>query len=325
MRTYVSVFFAAVLGACLAAPAGAAEWPDRPIRMVVPYPPGGATDVAARLYAQHMGDVLKQTIVVENKAGAGGEVGAEAVARAQADGYTVLMGALGSLAINASLLEKQNYSFVKDFKGVSVATTMPMALAVNDAVGADSVQALIALAKSRPGKLSMGSAGSGSSQHMAGELFKQMTGTDILHVPYRGSGPAVTDLLGGQIDMVIDTLPALLPQLASGKIRILGVTSDERAPSLPEVKTLAEQGVKGYSVYTSYALLAPTGTPAAAIEKMSRAMQQAGALPQVRDGAAKLGAVATPTTPAETDKVVAEEVKKWAAVVQRATVRTAGQ
>jgi len=325
MRTYLPLFIAAVIGVGAVSTAHAADWPDRPIRMIVPYPPGGATDVAARLYAQHMGDYLKQTVVVENKAGAGGEVGAEAVARAPADGYTVLMGALGSLAINAALLDKQNYSFVKDFKGVSVATTMPMALAVNDAVPAKTVQELIALAKSRPGKLSMGSAGTGSSQHMAGELFKQITSTDILHVPYRGSGPAVTDLLGGQIDMVIDTLPALLPQLASGKIRILGVTSDERAPSLPDVQTLAEQGVQGYSVSTSYALLAPTGTPAAAIEKMSQAMQKAGTLPQLREGAAKLGAQATPTSPAETDKVIAGEVKKWGAVVQRTTTRTASQ
>ncbi|CAM4042364.1 Bug family tripartite tricarboxylate transporter substrate binding protein [Bordetella muralis] len=322
VKTLLLLLAAAISGPLMPA-AHAAEWPDRPIRMVVPYPPGGATDVAARLYAQHMGDFLKQTVVVENKAGAGGEVGAEAVARATPDGYTVLMGALGSLAINASLLDKQNYSFVKDFKGVSVAITMPMALAVNTSVPANSVQELIALAKSRPGKLSIGSAGNGSSQHMAGELFKQITGTDILHVPYRGSGPAVTDLLGGQIDMVIDTLPALMPQLASGKIRILGVTTAERAPALPDVKTLAEQGVQGYAVATTYALLAPTGTPPQAIEKMSMAMQKAGALPELREGAAKLGAKATPTSPAETDKVVSGELKKWAAVVNRSATRTA--
>lgn len=323
MYKYLLLLLATAVSGPVTPAAHAADWPDRPIRMVVPYPPGGATDVAARLYAQHMGDFLKQTVVVENKAGAGGEVGAEAVARATPDGYTVLMGALGSLAINASLLDKQNYSFVKDFKGVSVAITMPMALAVNTSVPANSVQELIALAKSRPGKLSMGSAGNGSSQHMAGELFKQITGTDILHVPYRGSGPAVTDLLGGQIDMVIDTLPALMPQLASGKIRILGVTTAERAPALPDVKTLAEQGVQGYAVATTYALLAPTGTPPQAIEKMSTAMQKAGALPQLRDGAAKLGANATPTSPAETDKVVSGELEKWAAVVNRSATRTA--
>lgn len=325
MRNYVLLFLAAVMGSGAMATAQAADWPDRPIRMIVPYPPGGATDVAARLYAQHMGDILKQTVVVENKAGAGGEVGAEMVARATPDGYTVLMGALGSLAINASLLEKQNYSFQKDYKGISVAITLPMALAVNDAVPAKTVQELIALAKSRPGKMTMGSAGSGSSQHMAGELFKQMTGTDILHVPYRGSGPAVTDLLGGQIDMVIDTLPALLPQLSSGKIRILGVTGKARAPALPDVQTLAEQGVQGYAVSTTYALIAPSGVPAPIIDKLSQAMQKAGKLPQVREGADKLGAQATPTTPAETDKVMAQEVQKWGEVVKRTQATAASR
>ncbi|WP_144636259.1 tripartite tricarboxylate transporter substrate binding protein [Bordetella genomosp. 13] len=307
--------------AALALNVQAAGWPDKPIRMIVPYPPGGATDVAARLYAQQMGDELKQPVVVENKAGAGGEVGAEAVARAEADGYTVMMGALGSLAINASLLDKQNYSFARDFKGVSVAITMPMALAVSTNIPAKSVPELIALAKQRAGKLTIGSAGNGSSQHMAGELFKQMTGTDILHVPYRGSGPAVTDLLGGQIDMVIETLPALMPHVASGKIRILGVTSAQRAPMLPDVPTFAEQGVRGYSVATTYALLAPTGTPAGAIDKMSAAMRKAGASAQVKDGAAKLGATATPTTPAQTDKVIATEIETWGDVVRRSARR----
>lgn len=325
MRKYVLLFLAAAISGSLTPAIQAAEWPDRPIRMVVPYPPGGATDVAARLYAQHMGEALKQTIVVENRAGAGGEVGAEVVARAAPDGYTVLMGALGSLAINAAMLDKQNYSFVKDFKGVSVATTMPLALAVNDAVPAKTVQELIALAKSQPGKLTIGSAGNGSSQHMAGELFKQMTGTDILHVPYRGSGPAVTDLLGGQINMMIETLPALLPQLASGKIRILGITTKDRATALPDVLTLAEQGVAGYDVATAYALLAPTGTPQQAIDKMSMAMQKAGQLPQVQEGAAKLGAKATPTSPADTDKVVANEIDKWGAVVKRSGARAAAK
>ncbi|MEI2415876.1 tripartite tricarboxylate transporter substrate binding protein [Orrella sp. JC864] len=315
---------ALLLGAALALGAAAhaahaADWPDRPVRMVVPFPPGGATDAAARLYAQHMGEILKQPIVVENKAGAGGEVGAEHVARAAADGYTVLMGALGSLSINAALLDKQNYSFAKDFKGVSVATTMPMAVAVNEKVPATNVQELIALAKASPGKMTFGSAGTGSSQHMAGELFKITTGTDIMHVPYRGSGPAVTDLLGGQIDMVIETLPALLPQLASGKIRILGVTTPERAPALPDVPTLAEQGVKDYSVATTYALLAPTGTPAQAIEKLSAAMRHAGSLPAVQEGAAKLGAQATPTSPADTDKAIQAEIEKWGQVVRLST------
>lgn len=317
MCRYALLFFAAVVGGLATQAAYAADWPDHPIRMIVPYPPGGATDVAARLYAQPMGEFLKQPVVVENLAGAAGEIGASSVAHSSHDGYTVLMGALGSLAINASLMKKQNYSLVKDFKEVSVAISMPMALAVNASVPAHSIPELIALAKARPGKMTIGSAGVGSSQHMAGELFKQLTGTNITHVPYRGSGPAAVDLLGGQIDMMIDTLPVLLPQMASGKIRILGVTSSTRAPSMPEVKTFEEQGVKGYSVTTSYGLLVPARTPAAAIKKLSEAMLYAGAQQQVRDGATKLGAEATPTTPAETAKVMTNEVKKWAEVVHR--------
>ncbi len=314
-RTFKVLFASAAL--LLAAPLHAADdWPNKPIRMVVPFPPGGATDAAARLYAQHMGEIIKQAIVVENKAGAGGEVGAENVARATPDGYVVLMGALGSLSINAALLDKQNYSFAKDFKGVSVATTMPMAIAVNEKVPAQTVQQLVALAKASPGKMTFGSAGSGSAQHMAGELFKLRTGTDIMHVPYRGSGPAVTDLLGGQIDMVVETLPALLPQLASGKIRILGVTTPQRAPALPDVPTLTEQGVPDYSVATTYALLAPTGTPQAVIDRLSAAMQQAGKTQAVRDGAAKLGAQATPTTPAQTDQAIQKELATWGEVVR---------
>jgi tripartite-type tricarboxylate transporter receptor subunit TctC len=192
-RVFMKMFLAGACAMALGAGAAAADWPDRPIQMIVNYPPGGATDIAARLYAQHMGEFLKQPVVVDNKAGAAGEIGAQFVAHARPDGYTVLMGALGSLAINAALLDEHNYSLLKDLKGVSVATTMPMALAVNDSVAARSVAELIALAKSRPGKMNFGSAGTGSSQHMAGELFKQMTGTDIVHVPYKGSGPAVVE------------------------------------------------------------------------------------------------------------------------------------
>ncbi|RXN91721.1 MFS transporter [Achromobacter aloeverae] len=318
MRRFARGVLVAAAAAWMCA-AHAGEWPDRPIRMIVPYPPGGATDVAARLYAQHMGDYLKQTVVVENKAGAGGELGAEYVAHAPADGYTVLMGALGSLAINAAMLEKQNYSFAKDYKGVSVAITMPMALAISTKVPAHTLAEFVALARQRPGKMTFGSAGTGSSQHMAGELFKQVTGTDILHVPYRGSGPAVTDLLGGQIDMVIETLPALIPHARSGKIRILAVSATERAPSLPDVPTFAEAGVKGYTVATTYALLAPAAAPPAAIEKLSLAMQQAGKLPSVKEGAQKLGAVAAPGSPAATDQTVAREIKTWGEVVRRST------
>ncbi|WP_445657094.1 tripartite tricarboxylate transporter substrate binding protein [Achromobacter sp. NCFB-sbj8-Ac1-l] len=316
MKRFWRIAAAAALTLAVAAPTLAQTWPNKPVRMVVPFPPGGATDAAARIYAQQLGDFLGQSVVVENKAGAGGEIGAEYVAKSAPDGYTLLMGALGSHAIHAALPDKPGYDFGTAFVGVSMATSMPMALAVNSKIAANNVQELIALAKRQPGTLTFGSAGPGTSQHMAGELFQALTGTRLMHVPYRGSGPAITDLLGGQIDLVFETLPALLPQVASGKIRLLGVTTAKRATALPELPTLMEQGVKGYSVATAYALLAPAGTPAAIVERLSAGMQRAAALPAVREAALKLGADAVGSTPADTDVVVKQEVARWGEVVR---------
>ncbi|CAB3735277.1 MULTISPECIES: Bug family tripartite tricarboxylate transporter substrate binding protein [Achromobacter] len=314
----------ALAGAVLALAAGpvsAQAWPAKPVRMVVPFPPGGATDAAARIYAQHLGDFLGQGVVVENKAGAGGEIGAEYVAKSAPDGYTLLMGAVGSHAIHAAMPDKPGYDFATAFVGVSMATSMPMAVAVNSKVPANNVQELIALAKSKPGTITFGSAGPGTSQHMAGELFQVVTGTKLMHVPYRGSGPAITDLLGGQIDMVIETLPALLPQVASGKIRLLGVTTATRATALPDLPTLMEQGVKDYSVATAYALLAPAGTPPAVVDKLSAGMQKAAAMASVQQAALKLGADAVATSPADTSRVLKQEVARWGDVVRMSAAK----
>ncbi|MGE8673263.1 MAG: Bug family tripartite tricarboxylate transporter substrate binding protein [Achromobacter kerstersii] len=314
----------ALAGAVLALAAGpvsAQAWPAKPVRMVVPFPPGGATDAAARIYAQHLGDFLGQGVVVENKAGAGGEIGAEYVAKSAPDGYTLLMGAVGSHAIHAAMPDKPGYDFATAFVGVSMATSMPMAVAVNSKVPANNVQELIALAKSKPGTITFGSAGPGTSQHMAGELFQVVTSTKLMHVPYRGSGPAITDLLGGQIDMVIETLPALLPQVASGKIRLLGVTTATRATALPDLPTLMEQGVKDYSVATAYALLAPAGTPPAVVDKLSAGMQKAAAMASVQQAALKLGADAVATSPADTSRVLKQEVARWGDVVRMSAAK----
>ncbi|EFF74167.1 Bug family tripartite tricarboxylate transporter substrate binding protein [Achromobacter piechaudii] len=314
----------ALAGAVLAlatGPALAQSWPTKPVRMVVPFPPGGATDAAARIYAQHLGDFLGQGVVVENKAGAGGEIGAEYVAKSAPDGYTLLMGAVGSHAIHAAMPDKPGYDFATAFVGISMATSMPMAVAVNSKVPANNVQELIALAKTKPGTITFGSAGPGTSQHMAGELFQVVTGTRLMHVPYRGSGPAITDLLGGQIDMVIETLPALLPQVASGKIRLLGVTTAKRATALPDLPTLMEQGVKDYSVATAYALLAPAGTPPEVVDKLSAGMQKAASMASVQQAALKLGADAVATSPADTSRVLKQEVARWGDVVRMSSAK----
>ena len=315
MRT-LAVFAAAALALGLAAGPRRRPTPGQasPCAWSCPSRPA-APPTPPRIYAQHLGDYLGQSVVVENKAGAGGEIGAEYVAKSAPDGYTLLMGAVGSHAIHAAMPDKPGYDFGTAFVGVSMATSMPMALAVNSKVPARNVQELIALAKAKPGSITYGSAGPGTSQHMAGELFQVVTGTRLMHVPYRGSGPAITDLLGGQIDMVIETLPALLPQAASGKIRLLAVTTPTRAAALPELPTLIEQGVKDYSVATTYALLAPAGTPAAIVDKLGR-HAKAAAMESVKQAAQKLGADAVATSPADTRRMLQQETARWAEVVR---------
>lgn len=322
MKRLLRIAALGVLGAIVSTGAMAQQWPTKPVRMVVPFPPGGATDNAARIYAQHLGDAIGGTVVVENRAGAGGEIGAEYVAKAAPDGYTLLMGAVGSHAIHAAMPDKPGYDFATAFEGVSMATSMPMALAVNANVAATDVQSFIALARTKPSKLSFGSAGPGTSQQMAEEVFQATTQTKLLHVPYRGSGPAITDLLGGQIDAVIETLPALLPHVATGKIRLLGVTTSKRATALPELATFQEQGVKNYDVATAYALLAPAGTASEIVDKLSMGMRQAAALPAVQQGTQKLGADAIATTPADTRRILDAEIKKWAEVVRVSSENT---
>src|SRR5690606_37718323 len=239
----------AVALAATATVASAASWPDGPVRMIVPYPPGGATDFSARVYAEQLGKILGKPIVVENKAGAAGEIGAQFVAAAPADGYTLLLGALGSLAINSLLpSKKQQYKFPDAFEGVSMATSTPLAVVVRADLPVKNIQELIAYVKKRDGQVSYGSAGYGSSQHMTAEKFQLATGVKLLHVPYKGSGPALTDLIGGQVDMVFDTMPTLMGHVDNAKLRFLAVTTKDRTKSLPNVPTLQEEGVKNFDV-----------------------------------------------------------------------------
>lgn len=322
-RIWMKICLAGAGVVILGAGAHAETWPSKPVRLVVPFPPGGATDATARIYAQHLGALLKQPVVIDNRAGAGGEIGSEFVAKAAPDGYTLLMGALASQAVHAALPDKPAYNFATAYSGISLATTTPMAVAVSAKLPVKSIPELVDLAKKQPGKLSFGSAGPGSAQQMAGEFFQAKAGVKLLHVPYRGSGPAIADLLGGQVDLVFDTLPALMPQIASGKIRMIGLTSEKRLPILPALATVEEQGVTGYRVTNTYALLAPAGTPKEIVTTLSNAMQTVAAMPAVQDAVRKLGGEAAFTKPEETDRLIKAEAVKWAEVVRMASEKVA--
>jgi tripartite-type tricarboxylate transporter receptor subunit TctC len=314
------LMLAAAAAAISAAPALtlAQTFPTQPIHLVVPYPPGGANDITARIYAKYLPEVLGQPVVIENKAGAGGEIGAEFASRANPDGYTLLFGAIGSLTIHAAVPSlRPAYDLSKAFVGVSMGSSSALALAVRGDLKVDSIQALQALAKSK-GELSYGSAGNGSTQHLTTEYFKQRTGIGMVHVAYKGSAPAITDLMGGQIDLVIETLPVLSAQMAGGKIKVLGVTSAKRSPLLPSVPSLDELGVKGFDVTTMYGLLAPRGTPKEILAKLSDAMQAIGRRPEVQAAFAKQGLDVRTSTPEETDLLVRGEVEKWAQVSKSA-------
>ena len=305
----------------LAGPAQAQDYPTKPIRLVVPFAAGGATDVLARLVGERLTASLGQQVVVDNRPGAGGNIGSDIVAKAEPDGYTILMGAVGTHAINPSLYPKMPYDPVKDFAPVTLVASVPNVLVVNPEVPANSVQELIDLAKAKPGELNFASSGNGTSIHLSGELFKAMTGTDIVHVPYKGSGPAVTDLLGGQVQMMFDNMPSSLPHVKAGKLRALGVTSAKRSPALPEVPTIAEAGVPGYDATSWFGILAPAGTPEPVVTRLQGAIVQALGEPEMRQRMADLGAEPVGDTPAEFGQFIAAEIAKWAKVVNDAGVK----
>lgn len=299
----------------------AQQWPVKPVRLVVPYPPGGATDITARVYAQYLSRALGQTFIIDNKAGAGGEIGAAAVAGSAPDGYSLLLGAIGSLAIHAVIpTQKPPYDLMAAFTGVSMGSTVPLAIAVRADLPAATIGALVSAAKADAKGLTYGSAGNGSTQHMTGEYFQQAAGIKLMHAAYKGSGPAVSDLLGGQIDMVFETLPALASQLTSGKIRILAVTGNSRSEMLPGTPTLKESGFPDFEVTTYYGLLAPRGTPAAIIDQLSKAMQAVAQLPEVKKTLEKQGAAAYATSAETTNALIKSEVEKWARVQKFAQV-----
>jgi len=318
------VFCLAMAGAALlaAAPVPAAEaFPDRPVTLVVPFPPGGPTDALARRLADGLKDQLKQTVVVENRGGAGGNIGAEHVANATPDGYTILFGTSGPLAINVSLYRNQQYDPQKSFAPVIRIGHLPNILVVHPSLPVYNAQELIAYAKQHPDRLSYASSGNGASSHLAGILFNKMAGTNILHVPYKGTGPALNDLLGGQVSMSFTDILTALPHVQAGTLRAIGLASAERSDALPDLPTLAEQGLAGYDVSVFFGIVAPKGTPPDVVGTLNRAFVAALADPGVKQTLRKQGIVeADDQTPQGLATFIAAQVPKWRAVIQEAHV-----
>lgn len=291
-------------------------WPSRPVKLVVPYPPGGPTDTVARVVAERLQAQTGQPFVVDNRPGAGGNLGAEAVARAPADGYTLLV-ATTAHAINKSLFTNLGYDVLRDFAPVSLLTQGPLVLVVNPAFPARNVGELIALAKAKPDGVSFASSGNGQSTHLAAELFASMAGVRMTHVPYKGSAPALNDLIAGQVPLMFDTMLSAMPFVKAGRLRALAITGTQRSPAAPDLPTIAESGLPGYQAFAWNGLLAPAGTPAAVLERASRELKTALAQPAVQDRFNAQGFAATWTTPAEATGFVKAEVEKWARTVQQ--------
>ena len=299
---------------------GAAAYPDRPIRLVVPLAPGGTTDILARLVAQRLSATFGQPVIVDNRPGAGGNIGNEVVARAVPDGYTLLMAA-PPLVINPGLYAKVGYRPIDDYTPISLIASVPVVLAVNPGVQARSVRELLTLTKAHPGKYNYASSGVGGTPHLAGALFSSMAAVDIVHVPYKGSGPALTDLLGGQVHMQFSGLPPLLPFIRSGKLRALGVASLKRSPALPEVPTIAEAGVPGYEATSWQGLSAPARLPVQITTLLHAAVTKFISAPETRARFAELGAEPVGSTPAEFARFIKVEFNKWGPVIRQTGAR----
>lgn len=291
-------------------------WPSKPVRFVVPFPAGGTTDIIGRLAAEELGKALGATIVVENRGGAGGNIGTEAVARSAPDGYTMLVCTVGTHGINASLYSRLPYDPVKDFAPVTLLALVPNVIVVNPSVNAYTVKELIALLKANPGKLNYASSGNGTSIHLAAELFKSMTGTFMTHIPYRGSAPALADLIANQTQLMFDNLPSAMPQIKAGKLRALAVTSAKRAAALPDVPTVAEAGVPGYEASSWFGLVAPAGTPKEIFDRTRDVIAKAWARPDVREKLLGQGAEPVANTPEDFAKYIDAEIAKWGKVVK---------
>jgi tripartite-type tricarboxylate transporter receptor subunit TctC len=315
---------ATAAGLVVAGTGGAASaqsgYPAKPIRLIVPYPPGGSTDIAARVVGEQISQSLGQRFVVDNRPGAGGNIGMQLAATSDPDGYTVVVGTTAH-AINMTLFKDLSYDTVKDFEPIALLTEVPLMLVVNPSVKAQTVKELIALAKEEPGSLDVASSGNGQSTHLAAELFNAMAGVRMTHVPYKGSAPAITDVVAGHVQLMFDTVMSALPHVQAGKLRALAVTSAKRAPVVPDVPTIAEAALPGYEAIAWNGLFAPKDTPRAIIDQLNAETVKTVQSDKVKEQFASMGATARPTTPDEFASYVRNEVTKWAKVVNESGAR----
>ena len=312
---------AASVAILVSASAAAQQYPSKPIRLVVPFPPGGSTDIVARIVAQKLGTQLGQPLVIENRDGAGGTLGTAVAARAPADGYTLVVGTTSTHVVAPSVYQKLEYDPVKDFAPVSLMAVTPYLLVVNPSVPAKSVKELVELMKSQPGKLNYASAGVGSTTHLAMEMLKGASNTTAVHVPYKGNGPAGTAVIGGQVEILFGSLPAVLPHAKAGKVRALAVGTTKRSPSLPDVPTVAESGYPGFDASLWLAIMAPAGTPAPVLERLNKEIVAAVSAKDTAELLDKNGAEPLTSTPAELAAMIKDGVVKYAKVVKDAGVK----
>ena len=299
----------------------ASSFPSKPITIIVPFSAGGTTDILARLIGQKLTERWKVAVVVDNKLGAGGNIGTAQVARSAPDGYTLVMGTIGTHAINPSLYASMPYDALKDFAPITRTAMVPNVLVVNPASPFNTVKEMIDYGKANPGKLTFGSSGHGSTLQLSGELFKMMAQVDMVHVPYKGSAPAVADLLGNQITMIFDNMPSSLPHVKAGKLKALAVTSSTRVAQLPDVPTLSEAGVPGYEVMSWFGLWAPAKTPQPIVEKLNQEIVEILKAPDVQQKISEQGAIPSPESPADFDRFIRAETEKWNKVVKAAKLQ----
>jgi len=308
---------ACILALGMASSAMAQEYPSKPIRLIIPFAAGGPTDILSRAYARALSDILKQPVISENRGGAGGNIGVDTVVRAEPDGYTIGVATNGPLAVNVSLFDKMPYDPTKDLAPISFFAFVPNVVAAHPSLGVKNMQELIALAKANPEKYSFASGGHGTTQHLGGELLKVMAGIKLTHIAYKGEGPAMADALGGQVPIIFSSLAAGIPNVKSGKLVALAVTSPERNPALPDVPTVAESGLPGYAATAWYGFIAPAGTPKSIIQKLNEASIAAVNTPDVQALLAKSGAAVKTGTPEEFAAFIRSEIPRWAEVVKK--------